>query len=55
MYIVEFTMEYVLVEEVLMDVQQNTIEREPHEVLHDFFLFFFILFFDMKFYILIQF
>ena len=33
-------MEYVLVEEVLTEEKQNTMEREPHEVLHDFFFHF---------------
>ena len=49
MYIVQFIVEDVPVEEVLMDEQQNTMEREPHELLHDIF------FFYMKLYILFQF
>ena len=39
MYIVQFTVEDVPVGEVLVDEQQ--MEREPHEVLHDLFLHFF--------------
>ena len=35
MYIVQFTVEDVLMGEVVADEQQ--MEREPHELLHDFF------------------
>ena len=45
-YIVQFTVGDVPMGEVLVDEQQ--MEREPHEVLHDFFLHFV---FYMKFYI----
>ena len=55
MYIEQFTVEDVLVEEFLMDEQQNTMEREPYEVLHDFFVIFFFLHKIIDIYILIHF